>query len=332
MTKQRISIFIGLILAFVFMGLALQDTDLKEVGRVLKKAHVWLAIPLLTSLGLFYWIKAIRWRVLLSPLSQTTARVVFPSMMIGFAANNVLPARLGELVRIYILGKQLDLPKGFVLATLVLERIFDFLTVFCLVAIALVYGSTLLPELETAGYFIATLSFALIVMVAIYATFTGFTIKVFSATTGFLPTSLQQRLIKQLELGAMGFHSIKNLRFLIIICLTSIVQWVLLALCFYIAMLATHIDVPWPAAFVLLGLIVAGLTLPGAPGFFGTVELCFTLALTPYNVRNDDALATAIFYHGWAYLSVTLLGIFLIHRMGYSFTQVSNQINNTERN
>jgi hypothetical protein len=68
--------------------------------------------------------------------------------------------------------------------------------------------------------------------------------------------------------------------------------------------------------------MVAWLSLPSAPGFFGTVELCFVLGLKPYGIDAGQAFSAGIFYHVLAYVSVTGSGLFFLHRLGGSFRQI----------
>ncbi len=86
---------------------ALRGTNFGEVGRALTQSNFWLALPFLGELSLFVWLKAVRWRMLLTPLRANTALEVFPALMIGFIGNNLLPAHLEKFVRTYILARQL---------------------------------------------------------------------------------------------------------------------------------------------------------------------------------------------------------------------------------
>src|SRR5262245_51083778 len=104
------------------LGLAFRGTNLKEIGSILSKAHLWLGTPLLLLQVPFYFLKAVRWRLLLAPVrEERTTRLVAP-MMVGFMGNNVLPARIGEIVRMYLGARLMRIAQSQVLATIVLER------------------------------------------------------------------------------------------------------------------------------------------------------------------------------------------------------------------
>ena len=111
------------------MVLALRDADLSTIATSLANANFLFVLPVSAALMLQFWFKALRWKILLQPFTPATTRQVFPATVIGYLANLVFPAYLGEFARVYLLGKQLRLRYSPVLATVVLERFFDFLSV-----------------------------------------------------------------------------------------------------------------------------------------------------------------------------------------------------------
>jgi uncharacterized protein (TIRG00374 family) len=100
-----------MVLSVFFLWLSLRGTDFAEIGHALARSQLVYALPLLLALALFYWFKAVRIRVLLMPMRNIDMQGILPATMIGFAANNLLPARLGDLVRAYLLGQQHSLSK-----------------------------------------------------------------------------------------------------------------------------------------------------------------------------------------------------------------------------
>lgn len=316
MNRYRLISILGILISIFFLYLAIKDTNFSEIRDGLSRSRYWIAIPLLTTLALFYWIKAVRWRVLLDPIRETTTREILPAMMIGFAGNNLLPAHLGEFLRMYVIAKQFGLSKTSVLATIVIERMFDFLTVLFLLAGILLVDTKVPPSLVTAGYFIAVAGLGLLALVVVYITRTEAFVSFFRRRLRVLPRTLQTKLIRQAELGALGLNAIREPHLLFGVIGTSLVQWMLMGICLYTGILAVGISVPLSSAFVLLALSVAALTLPSSPGFFGTIELCFVLSLEPYGVSQGDAFAAAIFYHLLAYLSVTATGLYYLKRLG----------------
>ena len=109
---KKLTIILGLIFSAVFLWLAIKDTDLEHVGNAFADANLLAGIPLLAALVSFYWLKAMRWSDLLSPTKEIRPQALVPSMMTGAAGNNLLPAHLGELIRMYLLAHEHNVAKS----------------------------------------------------------------------------------------------------------------------------------------------------------------------------------------------------------------------------
>ena len=141
----------------------------------------------------------------------------------------------------------------------------------------------------------------------------------------FLPARWLGLVLDHLKLGATGLEAIrdKSLVFKVVWC--SVLQWVLMGVCTYFSLLAVDIEAPLSAAFVVVAVTVAGLTLPSSPGFFGTIQLGFTLALKPFGVGASEAVAASIFWHVLAYVSVLTVGMAFAFRFGLSVKEIRRQ-------
>ena len=109
----------------VLLWVAVRGVSLDEVLHQLRQVRPLWLVPVIASIFLRFWLTAIRWQLLLRPVKRVGIHRLFAITMIGFMANNVLPARLGEFVRAYALGRSEALPPSLPFATIVIERIFD---------------------------------------------------------------------------------------------------------------------------------------------------------------------------------------------------------------
>src|SRR5207249_8500195 len=105
-----------------------------SIATALKQANYWFLLPALVVYFLGVWLRAARWRYLLQPVQPIAVKRLFPVVVIGYMANDVLPARLGEVVRAYVLGEQEGVPKSTALATILVERMFDGISMLLFVA------------------------------------------------------------------------------------------------------------------------------------------------------------------------------------------------------
>jgi len=133
--KARLTRLVGLVLTVVFLVLALQRVDLQGfVDELRHFNYVWLFPSALCTL-LGYVLRTVRWRVILSGAARAPFTTLFPVLIMGFATNNILPGRLGEFWRAYLLGRKRNVRKTFALASVVVERVFDGLTLIALLAV-----------------------------------------------------------------------------------------------------------------------------------------------------------------------------------------------------
>ncbi|MBN2492772.1 MAG: flippase-like domain-containing protein [Planctomycetes bacterium] len=334
--KKRLLILVGVLLSMLFLGYSLRGTDFGAIGGALADANWWLCAPMLAAYALYYWIKAIRWRLLLQPMTRTTARAIFKPMMIGFLFNNLLPAHLGELVRMYLGARQLRLRKTQVLATIVLERMFDFLSVVFFLGLVLIVGKDIPASLVSLGYATAAGGLGFLAIAAVYIRWTPGFLGALRALTLFVPRLARLRglawlararegAFHQLEVGVEGLYALKNPRLLAGVVATSLAQWACMGVSAYLAMRAVRLETRMSAAFVVLAATTFGVTLPAAPGFLGTIQAAFKVALLPYGVSATAAFAASAFFHVPTYLAVTLPGLYLLRRTGYRLRQIQQE-------
>jgi uncharacterized protein (TIRG00374 family) len=317
----------SLALSALCLYLAMRGAPLGEIAHTLRDAQVWMAAPLLALLAAFYLLKAIRWTWLLAPVTRTDASRLLGPMMIGFMGNNVLPARLGELVRMYLGARLLGIAPSQVLATLVLERVFDFSAVLLLLGAGIIAAGDQVPRsILSAGYAAGAVSVAAMLALAIFVTWTETVLRWSAALLHVLPSRLADAVLRQLELAASGLAALRHPRLLAGIVVTSIAQWFLMACCVYVSCRAVDVGAPLAAALVVLGVTVFGVMIPAAPGYFGTLHLSFVLALTPFGVADQRAMAAAVFYHAIPYVAVTAVGLLYLRDAGIRLRDI-HQLN-----
>ena len=154
--KRLISLLAAVLITAAALVFALWDADFAVLWQTLLSGRHWVLLPFLAVLGIFFLSNAIRWTLLLDPFGCFSARQVLPSMMIGFAANNLLPLRVGELIRAYLFAREFRIARSGVLMTLVLERVLDLVAILAIYAL----GLLLLPDAPAAmraGLWLATL-------------------------------------------------------------------------------------------------------------------------------------------------------------------------------
>ena len=314
--RIRVTLAIGIATAILFLVLALKDTSLSRIAASLSQADYRFAPLVALALMLQFWFKAVRWKLLLRPFTDTASREVFPATVVGYLANLVFPLYLGEIARVYILGKQLDLRYTPVLATVVLERFFDFLTVLFFVGLVLAVDPQAPQELGSVGLVAGAACLGLLLLLGAFLRWTGTITRMTLSAVRLVSKSAEHRIAEQIDLAVVGLQAIRDLRALPAIIATSLLLWGAMGICVYAGMAGTGVTAPVSAGFVVLALIVIAVTLPSSPGFFGTIQLSFTLGLAAYGVSASQAFAASLFFHLTIYATGWIAGLYFMHRTG----------------
>ena len=332
--RKKTVFLLGVVLGAVFLWIAIRDVDFVALGAALASARFAYVVPFLTIFALFFWLKASRWGYLLRPARKFSNRELVAPMMIGFAGNNVLPVRLGELLRVYLLSREFGISKTVILATLILERVFDAICILVLLSIAMLVVNIESTDLSAARFFLITA--ATMSVAAVYAVvkppewLRALKRNVFD----LFPASVSRALNEKIGFVRQGFGAVRSAGKAALIAANSMAQWTLMAVCIYISLVALGIQISPAASIIVLGLVVAGISIPSAPGFVGTIELCFVIGLGFFGVDASDALAAAIFYHVLTFASVTATGALLFGRYDASFSDLrhdAESANKTDR-
>ena len=300
------------------------------------KSADYRTLPIMWGLlFLFYWLKAWRWRLLLAPMgSYQPMKELFPPILIGFAFNNLLPAHLGEFVRMFVFAREQQQSKAAVLSTIVLERIFDVVAILLFLFLGLWFSRSQmqleqLGETVEAGVYTFLIGVCVgLIGVVMFLIWTKQFVAVFEWCLDripFMPERLRFGLIHLLESSATGIASLRNGMLLGGIMLTSMAQWFLNGLIIYIALRAFGIQVSPMVAAVVLGVVAVGVTVPSSPGYFGVVQACFVVVLKLFVDDDTSVFSASIYYHMVQYVPVTLLGLFYFNRSGIRVSDVQQE-------
>ena len=313
---------VGILASGIFLWLAYRQTDIAQISEALSAADPLWILPLLATLGMFYWLKSQRWADLLSPAKSLSAKDLFPVVMIGYAGTAVLPMQMGELVRAYVAGREFELPYSLLLGSLVVEKLLDFLIVLLLLGVVLATGEQIPPSLVSAGYVILAGCVAAFLFCGWFIFRTSDAMRLARFCVRRLPQAMQNGILAQLRSAADGIEVLRRFRTMSRVVVTSLLQWLLMGLCVGFALIAVAIEVPVTGVVVVLIATVIGISLPTSPGYIGNIQLAFTIGLRPYEVDAATAFAASVYYHAIAYISCVAVGLFFLNRFGYRLGQV----------
>jgi uncharacterized protein (TIRG00374 family) len=272
---QNITLNVGI--SLFFLDFVFAEINLREVGADLTQANYVMLIPSTIFVLLHMYFRTLRWQWLLKPLGEVSFWPAFRGLVIGITGNALLPARAGEFLRAYVLGRRTGLSKSGVFATQVVERIFDGLTVLFVLLIVIIWGVQG-EILRTAGIIGAIFYLGAMIALILFMTkrrWVDFIIH------KFLPEKWVQPIVKLLDGFSSGLAVLKNPGQLGMVMVWNILTWVMIPISFWFALLAFDFGaaVPWQAAILMLPMMALGLTIPGAPGGVGAVQAAVKITL-----------------------------------------------------
>lgn len=313
------------VLAIALVGWFLRDANLGDVWL-----HVRTARLSLLGLGLVFivatlYARAIRWHYLIVPIGRARFRTIFRAGVIGFAALAVLPARVGDLLRPYLVARQEGLPVVATLATIVMERVLDLIAVLALMALY-VWGfadtSTWKPELLTpitvsasVGGVAAIVLLALMWVLASHPERIGTLVH---SAAWLLPRRIALRLGELASTFSTGFAVARSPRGLLLSLAWSFPLWLAIAGETWAVTRAFGIDMPFSGTFLLQAMLVVGVAVP-TPGGVGSYHEAYRLGVTSFfGAPNDQAVAAAIVVHFISFVPILLLGLLFMMQDGLS--------------
>ena len=217
--------------AFFLVFLLRQVSDFGAVGSALREANYLYLLPALAVYFLGVWIRAARWHYLLRPIKSVSANRLFPVVVIGYMANDVLPARLGEFVRAYVLGEQERLPKAAILGTIVVERTLDGIAMLLFVAGATLFIPPLDPQLQRVFQLAGAAFVGAIVVFLIVASSSQMALNLIDVLTRPLPERFRAEVKVLADRFLAGFHALRSARLTLAALGLSLAAWLAEAVC-----------------------------------------------------------------------------------------------------
>lgn len=296
--RRSVILAAGVVLGFVFLFLALRGADLSQVLHILREHARWgMMLLFLVLYFIFFWLKSLRWALLLRPHLRVDSGTLLPITLVGYAANVLFPMQLGEVARAYLAGRRLESDAAPLFISIVLERVFDLLAVMLCLGFALPALEELTPTVRAAAYVVVIIAALGLIALALYVWRTSWVLACSDALLAHAPGRFRSWVRHQLEMGANGLHALRQAHLLGGVAALSLGMWVVMAACCLIALRTVEIEAGFATAAMTLFLSVIGLALPTTPGFIGTIQIAFVLALVPFGIGRDQAIAASIYYN-----------------------------------
>jgi glycosyltransferase 2 family protein len=316
-------------IAFYFLFRNVKFSDL--AGDFANFHYFWL-LPALAVYLLGYIIRGYRWVILLAPIKKCSFYSLFPTLLIGFMANNVLPARAGEFIRAHLNGKKEGLSRSTSLGTIILERLFDGMAMLVILGLAISLrhpsSTDFTQNIEGTAAKASYIFGAAFLLFFSMLLFKKKTIRIINYVISHAPRKHHQKLEKIAHTFLDGLKILQNARESFLVLTTSLAAWTCEFSAFYLIAMGFHLA-PEPLHFnsaaLLMAIVNLGLMVPSTPGGLGIFEGIGVTLLSVYNVPNHTALAYIVTVHLLVFLPITLWGYYFLQHEGLTLKAIEQE-------
>lgn len=302
---KKFNMIIGPLIGALFLYLTVRKIDFANCWVYIRQAGLtWIMLAVLVYSSAFV-IRSVRWKYIISPLKVIPPGQLFSYLILGFFMNNLLPLRLGELVRAHVTGQKAGVTRSGVLATVVVERLFDglaYVSLFFVTILILPFPAWTKKSMAVGSVLFIAVLFVLFMV----AKNQEFAERMFSLVP--LPSRFRMKVNAMFSNFISGLQSLGHAPSLVKVFVFSIAVWTIEALVFFVLGKSFGMQLSFFQGMLVMIIIGMGAILPTAPGYVGTVEFLGTNALFFMGVNRNQAFGYIITLHVLQLLTVTFWG------------------------
>lgn len=320
----------GIGLAYWFVS----QLEWNVVSVHLQQVRLWPLLVAMMLINLTIVARSLRWQTLLAPITKVAFHNAFAATSIGFGSIFVF-GRAGEVVRPVILSLREKVPPSATIATILIERIFDTVTVVTVFALNLLFFSlptnraddlTTLGRIHTLGVLMSVGVVAGIIVLVLIRLKAKVLISLLERWTKRLPERLTRPLLNLVRHLADGLSVLVNLQELARAVFYSAVVWLLVTASTWLVAQAFGVDFSFSHAIFVMGFGLVGSVVPTPGGSAGAFHKAAQIGLVFLGIEENLAAAIAIVYHLIAFGTPFIIGMFYLVRDGISLTRLREMI------
>lgn len=286
-------------------------------------------IPLLIAVYMLgHILRGVRWMWMLQPVKKIPVSTTTGVVLIGYMANNLLPFRLGEFVRAFLMGRISSIKNITLLSSIGAERVMDGLTLLAFLSFSLSFAPA---QQASASRISEAAALATLLFVCVASTILLMRVwpqafrRIVKIAAGRLPNALSEKAMSVVESILESLEFVRfDWRFARILGM-SLAVWLTEAAMFYLGLFAFDFPASIELALFTLAVVNLGVLIPSAPGYVGIFQLGTVAAFSVFGLSTENATVYSVVIHLCQYLPVTLTGLFLLTRFGYSFQDLANR-------
>lgn len=343
--KKNIMFLLSIVASIVCLWLFVRHIEWVLLKKALREANYWFVIPTVILTLLMYAVRALRWRGLLSHIKSIPTMNLLSITCISFMVNNILPARVGDVLRPFMLYKKENIKFSTSVATVIVERIFDMLglIIFTVVVIALIphpsatshnpllqvsenqvntIKESIIPSLKKWTEVFAAVGVFTIVTLFLVVIKPDFFKKILSRLCFFLPHKLKDKIFGFYESFVHGLKILENKTQTVWIFAYSLLIWTIGGVEIYLLSFSFHLHLPFVGACLAAVCLALAIALPQAPGYIGVFHIAVLKSLDIFGIHTPAAQSYAIVLWGISFFPITIVGFLFLWKEGIAFREV----------
>lgn len=308
--KKIMKLMVQLTLSAVMLYLAFRNVQFDEARRALKNVNYeYLIVGVLFQFSSFF-IRAYRWQLLITPIKQVSFISSFRVLAASYAANNILPFRMGDVIRAILIGNRENVSKVSSFSTVLVERIGDGLTMLLFMFVGFLGLQSDEAWTKQASLLSVLFFFGVVIFIGLLNRFQDSFIILVVRLTGKFSVSLAKKIEQFLKNFLLAFRVIGSSKVLLLIIISSLIVWILEASLFTFVALALNLPITtsiW-LGFITVAIVNLGIMVPSSPGYVGTFEFFCMLSLGLFSIDQHLSASYSILVHMGQYIPITILG------------------------
>lgn len=311
--KRYLLTLFAFLLAGVLLWAVLRDLDVRTFWNVVISGKYFFLLVTLPISSINYYLRAVRWNILIGADSKIAASTVFWINMIGYLGNMYLPARSGEAIRSVLLGRQSGSGTSFTLATALTERVTDGFALI-LLGSAIMLTQPNVPEFISDALrlvtFGACIGLGALIILPFYSGSLGRVIHLLP-----LSADIKNRLDGQMNRFLFGIRAFHDYRRLALFLVFTAAIWLVDSITISLGALVVSRQLGLAQAMILLSALGLSSAIPSTPGSVGIYQFVAVKVLVPFGFSTADALAYILIIQISGYLLITFWGLLGIWRL-----------------
>ncbi|OQY47638.1 MAG: hypothetical protein B6242_04520 [Anaerolineaceae bacterium 4572_78] len=300
-----LNLILGPLLSLIVIGWAVWFLDWQQVWRELIGANYGWVLITTCSILVTISLQTGRWQTLFIP-RILPFRHLFPALVMGQVANILAPARAGDVLRAYIVGKTTGISKARALGTIALEKLWDMLMLFLFTA-GLSFYITLPDLILTPVNILMSIIFVGLSLLGVILWQRQRTMQLVTYISTWLGKRFSDRLPIFAENVFDGFTGLHTPQRIAITCLWSVLIWLTMGTTNYMLFWAFNLYLAPRIAFLLLVALRIGVAVPSLPGKIGVFQGICVFVLALFDVPYDIAFSYSLILHLITFLPPILL-------------------------